>query len=117
MAGTFDRKKTAILAAARETRDEAVEMMETYLEGEDDPLDGFEFLIMAEAGEVGHWLIVAKLNQRAGDAEVAGADRLGAAGPGGPLQDRHRRRARSWPAPPTPAPRRTSGAGPEPPNA
>ncbi|WP_027006236.1 hypothetical protein [Conexibacter woesei] len=70
VAGTFDRKRTAILAAARETRDEAVEMMETYLEGEDDPLDGFEFLIMAEAGEVGHWLIVAKLNQRAGDAEV-----------------------------------------------
>jgi hypothetical protein len=70
VAGTFDRKRTAILAAAKETRDEAVDMMDTYLEGEDDPLDGFEFLIMAEAGEVGHWLIVAKLNERAGDAEV-----------------------------------------------
>jgi len=70
VAGTFNRKKTAILAAARETRDEAVDMMDTYLDGEDDPLDGFEFLIMAEAGEVGHWLIVAKLNQRAANAEV-----------------------------------------------
>jgi hypothetical protein len=70
VAGTFDRKRSAIVAAAKETRDEAVDMMDTYLEGEDDPLDGFEFLIMAEAGEVGHWLIVAKLNQRAGNAEV-----------------------------------------------
>ena len=46
-------------------------MMETYLGGEDDPLDGFEFLTMAEAGEVGHWSIVGKLNERAGDARVA----------------------------------------------
>jgi len=45
-------------------------MMETYLGGEDDPLDGFEFLTMAEAGEVGHWSVVGKLNERAGDARV-----------------------------------------------
>jgi hypothetical protein len=70
VAGGFDRKKTAIVAAAKETRDEAVEMMETYLEGEEDPLDGFEFLTMAEAGELGHWLVVSKLNQRAGDPQV-----------------------------------------------
>jgi hypothetical protein len=70
VAGGFDRKKTAILAAGKETRDEAVAMMETYLEGEDDALDGFEFLTMAEAGEVGHWLIVSKLNQRAGNGAV-----------------------------------------------
>src|ERR1700712_4375109 len=67
VAGTFDRKKTAILAAAKETKAEAVEMMETYLEGEDEALDGFEFLTMAEAGEVGHWLVVAKLNEKAKD--------------------------------------------------
>jgi hypothetical protein len=66
VAGGFDGKKTAILEAARETKQEAVEMMETYLEGEDDALDGFEFLTMAEAGEVGHWAIVKKLNERAG---------------------------------------------------
>ncbi|HEY6760407.1 MAG TPA: hypothetical protein VI318_12990 [Baekduia sp.] len=70
VAGTFDRKKTAIVEAAKETKAEAVAMMETYLEGEDDALDGFEFLTMAEAGEVGHWLIVSKLNQKAGDPEV-----------------------------------------------
>ena len=65
VAGTFDRKKTAIVAAAKETKAEAVEMMETYLEGEDDALDGFEFLTMAEAGEVGHWSVLRKLNERA----------------------------------------------------
>jgi hypothetical protein len=41
-------------------------MMQTYLEGEDDALDGFEFLTMAEAGEVGHWSIVGKFNEQAG---------------------------------------------------
>ena len=45
-------------------------MIKTYLGDEDDPLDGFEFLTMAEAGEVGHWSIVGKLNERAGDARV-----------------------------------------------
>jgi hypothetical protein len=64
-AGQFDGKKTAILEAARETKQEATEMMETYLAGEDNALDGFEFLAMAEAGEVGHWAIVKKLNERA----------------------------------------------------
>lgn len=72
VAGSFDGKKTAILDAARETRDEGKQMMETYLGGEDDPLDGFEFLTMAEAGEVGHWSIVEKLNERARNAEVGG---------------------------------------------
>jgi hypothetical protein len=71
VAGTFDRKKSAILAAAKETKAEAIEMMETYLEGEDEALDGFEFLIMAEAGELGHWLVVSTLNQTAGQPQVA----------------------------------------------
>jgi hypothetical protein len=66
VAGEFDGKKTAILDEAREVKQEATEMMETYLEGEDDALDGFEFLTMAEAGEVGHWAIVKKFNERAG---------------------------------------------------
>lgn len=65
LAGTLDGKKTAILDKARETKQEAAEMMDAYLGGEDDPLDGFEFLTMAEAGEVGHWKIVGKLNERA----------------------------------------------------
>jgi hypothetical protein len=70
LAASREGKKTAILRSARETRDEAREMMEAYLEGEDDPLDGFEFLTMAEAGEVGHWSIVEKLNEKAGDEDV-----------------------------------------------
>jgi hypothetical protein len=70
VAGSFDGKKTAILESARETRDEGTQMMETYLGGEDDPLEGFEFLTMAEAGELGHWSIVEKLNERAGDEQV-----------------------------------------------
>jgi hypothetical protein len=71
LADDLDGKKTAILESARETKAEATEMMETYLEGEDDPLDGFEFLTMAEAGEVGHWSIVGKLNEQARNAAVA----------------------------------------------
>jgi hypothetical protein len=70
VAGARNGKKTAILERARETRDEATDMMETYLGGEDDPLDGFEFLTMAEAGEVGHWAIVEKLNEKAADEDV-----------------------------------------------
>jgi hypothetical protein len=70
VAGSFEGKKTAILEAARETKQEATEMMETYLADEEEALDGFEFLTMAEAGEVGHWAIVRKLNERAGNAEV-----------------------------------------------
>jgi hypothetical protein len=66
----FAGKKTAILDAARDTKQEGTEMMQTYLKGEDDALDGFEFLTMAEAGEVGHWMIVKKLNERAGIAAV-----------------------------------------------
>src|SRR5690242_20280454 len=70
LAGNIEGKKTTILDSARETKQEAEEMMKAYLGGEDDPLDGFEFLTMAEAGEVGHWSIVGKLNERAGDPSV-----------------------------------------------
>jgi hypothetical protein len=65
LAGTFDGKKTAILEKARETKGEATEMMQTYLGDDADALDGFEFLTMAEAGEVGHWAVLGTLNQRA----------------------------------------------------
>jgi hypothetical protein len=70
VAGAFEGKKTAILDAARETKQEATEMMQTYLEDEEEALDGFEFLAMAEAGEVVHWAIVKKLNERAGVSAV-----------------------------------------------
>jgi hypothetical protein len=63
-------KKTAILDKARETKGEASEMMSIYLGDDADGLDGFEFLTMAEAGEVGHWGVLGKLNESAGEAEV-----------------------------------------------
>src|SRR5215207_9887938 len=46
-----DGKKTAILEKAQETKNEAAEMMSTYLGSDADDLDGLEFLTMAEAGE------------------------------------------------------------------
>jgi hypothetical protein len=54
----IDGKKTAIREKARETKSEAVGMMRTYLKDEEEALDGFEFLSMAEAGELCHWEIV-----------------------------------------------------------
>jgi hypothetical protein len=65
LASELEGKKTAILEKARETKQEATEMMSTYLGGDADALDGFEFLTMAEAGEVGHWHVVGTMNQRA----------------------------------------------------
>jgi hypothetical protein len=63
-----DGKKSAINRKARETKSEATEMMNTYLSGDDtDALDGFEFLIMAEAGELGHWEIVRTMATKAKD--------------------------------------------------
>jgi hypothetical protein len=44
--------------------------MKTYLE-DAEALDGLEFLSMAEAGELAHWEILAKLNETANDAEIA----------------------------------------------
>jgi hypothetical protein len=63
-------KKTAIEEKARETKTEASEMMKTYLGEDSDELDGFEFLTMAEAGEVGHWAILGKLNETAGEDAI-----------------------------------------------
>jgi hypothetical protein len=64
-------RKTAILEKAQETRGEATEMMSTYLGGDSDGLDGFEFLTMAEAGEVGHWAVLGKLNESANEGEIS----------------------------------------------
>jgi hypothetical protein len=71
LADNRDGRKTAILEKARETKAEATEMMRTYLGEEADGLDGFEFLTMAEAGEVGHWAVLGKLNESAGEESVA----------------------------------------------
>ena len=89
VAGTFEGKKTAILDEAREVKQKAKEMMSTYLDKASDALDGYEFLTMAEAGEVGHWEILATLNERAGKAEVPSSSDWAI-----PIQRRHFEEAR-----------------------
>jgi hypothetical protein len=66
----LEGKKTAIRDKARDTKGEATEMMQTYLAGEDEALDGFEFLSMAEAGELCHWEIVEQMADTIGAADV-----------------------------------------------
>jgi hypothetical protein len=70
VAGSRDGMRTAIIKRARETKAETVGFMRTYLE-DAEALDGLEFLSMAEAGEMAHWEILAKLNETAGDHDVA----------------------------------------------
>ncbi|HWH15151.1 MAG TPA: Rho termination factor N-terminal domain-containing protein [Miltoncostaeaceae bacterium] len=74
----------AVREFADETADEARGMMETYLGDDAELLDGFEFLIMAEAGEIGHWLILRTLNRRAGDPLVGELAEAGI-----PVKERH----------------------------
>jgi coenzyme F420-reducing hydrogenase alpha subunit len=84
LAGTFEGKKTAILDEAREVKKKASEMMSTYLDDDADALDGFEFLTMAEAAEVGHWSVLRTLNEQAGNAELRGLIEWAL-----PIQERH----------------------------
>jgi hypothetical protein len=83
-ADSREGKKTAILEKAQETKNEATEMMSTYLGEDSDGLDGFEFLTMAEAGEVGHWAVLGKLNESAGEDEISAL-----VGWALPIQERH----------------------------
>jgi hypothetical protein len=66
----LDGKKTAIRDKAADTKSEATEMMRTYLGGEEEALDGFEFLSMAEAGELCHWEIVERMASTISAADV-----------------------------------------------
>ena len=63
-------RKTAIREKASDTKSEGADMMQIYLGGEEEALDGFEFLSMAEAGELCHWEIVAKMSELAGEPDV-----------------------------------------------
>jgi hypothetical protein len=45
-------------------------MMDTYLGDDADGLDGLEFLIMAEAGELGHVEIVNQMTEQAGEQQL-----------------------------------------------
>ena len=89
VAEDLDGKKTAILEKARETKQEATEMMQTYLGNEADGLDGFEFLTMAEAGEVGHWEILRAMNEQAGNRQLEEVIQWAT-----PIQQRHFEEAR-----------------------
>jgi hypothetical protein len=68
---SLEGRKTAIREKAAETKSEAKEMMTTYLAEEEEALDGFEFLTMAEAGELGHWEIVKTMGDTVGDTQVS----------------------------------------------
>ena len=89
LADSLDGKKTAILEEARATKSKGAEMMDTYLDDDADALDGFEFLTMAEAGEVGHWSVLKKLNEKKGSTEIRRARDLGPADPAEPLEGGH----------------------------
>jgi small-conductance mechanosensitive channel len=70
LADSLDGKKTAIQDKARETKQEAQQMMQDYLGDDADGLDGLEFLIMAEAGELGHVEIVGAMNEVTAEPKV-----------------------------------------------
>jgi len=84
LASSFEGKKTAILKEARDVKRKGATMLSTYLDDESDALDGFEFLTMAEAAEVGHWAVLRELNARAGHAQVQSLIEWAL-----PIQDRH----------------------------
>ena len=68
---TIEGKKTAIQDEAAATKRKGAEMLKIYLDDDSDALDGFEFLTMAEAGEVGHWAVLQTLNEKARDSDIA----------------------------------------------
>lgn len=84
-----DGKKTAILEKAEETKTEAKDMMSTYLGEDAEALDGFEFMTMAEAGEVGHWEVLGTLNEQAAEPKIGELVEWAL-----PIQERHLATAR-----------------------
>ena len=84
VASGFSGKKSAILKEARSVKKKATDMMSDYLEKDSDGLDGFEFLTMAEAGEVGHWHVLGELSRKANVAEVTELVEWAT-----PIQERH----------------------------
>jgi hypothetical protein len=45
-------------------------MLSIYIDSESDALDGFEFITMAEAGEVGHWKVLQQMAHSAGRNDI-----------------------------------------------
>ena len=60
-------------------------MLTTYLGDDSDGLDGFEFLTMAEAGEVGHWAVL----RQAERARRRGTQSTSSSSWALPIQERH----------------------------
>lgn len=88
LAGTFNGKKSKIMGEARTVKKKGGEMMKAYLGRGSDALDGFEFITMAEAGEVGHWQVLeqmAKQSKHAGVRELVKTQL--------PIQKRHLKEA------------------------
>ena len=88
VAGTITGKKGAILKEARQVKQKARKMMTTYLDRGADGLDGFEFLTMAEAAEVGHWTVLDELNKKAKHTGIRALTRTQL-----PIQRRHLKEA------------------------
>jgi hypothetical protein len=70
LAASFEGKKTAILDEARTTKGKGADMLKIYLDEDSDALDGFEFLTICEAGEVGHWSVLQQMSAHAGHTGV-----------------------------------------------
>ncbi len=70
LAGSFDGKKSKIMAEARTVKKKGGEMLRTYLDRDSDILDGMEFMTMTEAGEVGHWAVLEQMNKAAKHAGI-----------------------------------------------
>ena len=81
---TIEGKKTAIQDEAAATKRKGAEMLKIYLDDDSDALDGFEFLTMAEAGEVGHWKVLKAMTRSISDEEVAALCEWAI-----PIQERH----------------------------
>ena len=84
LASNIEGKKTAILEKARETKTKAEKMLDTYIDDDADGLDGFEFLTMAEAGEVGHWKVLQQMADGTSHTEIIELVEWAL-----PLQERH----------------------------
>jgi hypothetical protein len=88
VAGSIRGKKAAIMKEARDVKKKATKMMSTYLDRSADGLDGYEFLTMAEAAEVGHWTVLEELNKQARHAGIRQLTKMQI-----PIQRRHLKEA------------------------
>jgi hypothetical protein len=70
VAANFEGKRSSSQEQARSTSQKGAEMLKSYLDPNADALDGFEFLTIIEAAEVGHWNVLKVMNDRAGDQAI-----------------------------------------------